>query len=186
MWTHERYHKDVATEVFTYETQVKMWNYNAKDVYTLKLIKDAQTEYCNKPTIHPSTRGLNESIAQANSAIIPYLRAQNVGMKLDRILQLETESQLALAKEQYIRIIRKLINIKDFNPASTKQCSKFFHDTLHYPVVKRGESGTPTLGRKQLYQLMLKHDNPCIPIIIKARKVAKDLSMLESELMTLI
>lgn len=189
-WTSQNYHKDVSTEVYNANQELKMHMYNARDVYNLKLIKDAQHHYATSDNItnfHPTKKGLVESIAQANDQVIPYLENSLTGLRVDQIKLAETERHLNIARQQYERIVRILIGDINFNPGSTKQCTKFFHDKLHYPVVKKSDkTGLPSLGRKQLYQLRLKHSNPVILPIIKYRKAAKDASMLESPLLTLL
>lgn len=186
-WTWQEYHKNVSTETYNEQQQTAMWLYNAKDVYNLKLIRDAQMEYCANPwaEFHPSSRGLLDSINQGNDSILPYLDTELTGLRLNQQLLAVTEVTLKSAARQYERIARILKGDPDFNPGSSQQCAKFFHDKLNYPVVKRSEVGAPSLGRKQLYQLQLKHNNPLIPVILKYRKVAKDVAMLESELFTL-
>ena len=175
-WTHQLYHKDQNTEVYNREQEEQLWTYNARDVYNLKLIKDAQTEYavCNS--------GLQSSIAQANESLIPYLVNSTVGLRLDQIALLETSDILGREANQYARVASILVG-KPFNPGSPKQCKDFFHGQLEYPVMAKGKDG-PKLGRKQLFQLLLKTGNPLIPVILRYRKAAKDKSMLESELWT--
>jgi len=189
-WTWQNYHKDVATEVFSAEQELRMHMYNARDVFNLKLIKDAQTEYVRTDNIlnfHNTKRGLAESIEEVNEQVIPYLENTLTGLRVNQALLAQTEKDLTLAAQQYARIAQILIGDMDFNPSSTKQCVNFFHKKLNYPVVKRSEkTGEPGLGRKQLYQLQLKHNNPAILPIIKHRRAAKDASMLESELLTLL
>jgi len=176
-WTWQPYHKDQICEAFNSKTEQQLWQYNAKDVFNLKLIKDAQLNYAkDKP-------GLLDSIAQANSMVGPYLANTLTGLRLNRVQQLETSTHLTLAAQQYARICSILVG-KTFNPGSPPQCKAFFHDVLHYPVVAKSDTGGAKLGRKQFYQLMLKHNNPLIPVILRYRKAAKDLSMLNCELWT--
>lgn len=174
-WTLLPYHKDENTEAYSYEQEKRLWLYNAKDVYALRLIKDAQTQYAH------SDRGLVASIQQANESIVPYAETSRIGLRLDLLKLAQTARRLEVHKLTYARIASILVG-KAFNPGSPDQCRAFFHDTLHYPVISRTDGGKPALGSKQLYQLQLKHNNPLIPIILKYREVAKDLANLESEL----
>lgn len=177
-WTNQPYHKDFNTEVYNHEAERALWQYNARDVYNLKLIKDAQSSYAQ------TVPGLGDSIEQANSSVVPYLVTSLTGLRLDTLSLSSVQSALEKKKNLYSKMASILVG-KPFNPASTQQCASFFHDTLHYPVVSRTEKGSPALGSKQLYQLQLKHSNPLIPVILKYREAAKDASSLESELFTL-
>lgn len=171
-WTELPFHKINSVETFSAEQQKIMWNYNARDVYCLKYIKDAQLAYA------ATVPGLTASINQVNSCIIPYLQMTLTGLPVDRAKQLEIEQLLIMQKKQLERIIQLLIDKPTFNPGSTKQCADFLHKELLYPVVGRTETGAPKLGKKQFYQLLLKHNNPALAAIIAYKKTAKDLSML--------
>lgn len=174
-WTWLPYHKDQNIEAYSMSTQEQGWNYNAKDVYALKLIKDAQLKYAT------TIPGLPASIAQANSMILPYISNSIQGLHLNRAQLQITSAQLSIATRQYERIASILVG-KPFNPRSPDQCKKFFHDQLNYPIQAYTEARKPKLGKKQLHQLLIKTNNPLIRVILKHRKVAKDNSMLESEL----
>lgn len=175
-WTNQPYHKDTSTEIYNREQENKLWIYNAHDVYTLKLIKDAQLKWAS------SVAGLSDSIAQANKSIIPYIANSLTGLPLDLEALTNTGNDLATQKEACQRIASILVG-HPFNPGSSQQCAKFFHDTLNYPVTRRTDKGAPAMDSKALYQLLLKYDNPLLPVIIKYRSAAKALSMLESELL---
>lgn len=177
MWTMQPYHKDLSTEVYNMEQQNKLWVYNARDVYNLKLIKDAQLAYAD------TIPGLRPSIEQANSSIIPYLVTSMTGLALDEYKLNSIGAKLKLSKAALARVASVLVG-RPFNPGSSQQCAKFFHEDLHYPVISKSDAGRASMGRKQLYQLMLKHNNPLLPVIIKYRSVAKDLAMMESEPLT--
>ena len=175
-WTYLPYHKDECIEPFNRQGELRLWNYNAKDVYSLKLIKDAQLSYSE------AISGLSASISQANSMIVPYLENSLLGLGLDQSRLLTTGNSLSIAAKQYAKIASILTGVDSFNPGSPLQCKKFFHDKLHYPVVARTKEGKPQLGKKQLYQLMLRFNNPLIPVIIKYRLAAKAASTLETPL----
>lgn len=171
-WTWQPYHKDQNTEVFSPADQRKLWNYNARDVFNLKLIKDAQELQV----------GCQSSIRQANDSVLPYLEQSLKGMEIDQIKLAAVHRKLLAQQNLFAKIARILTGKPAFNPGSADQCAKWFHDTLGYPVVSRTETGRPALGKKQLYQLQLKGNNPLLPVILRYRKVAKEASMLESEL----
>lgn len=177
-WTGQPYHKDTSTEVYNHEGEKDLWMYNARDVYNLKLIRDAQLEHAK------SDEGLMASINQGNASIVPYLTTSLTGLRLDSLKLATVHAKLERHKNLYQKIASILVG-KPFNPGSTKQCASFFHDTLHYGVVSKTSAGAPALGSKQLYQLQLKHNNPLIPVVLKYREAAKDASSLECELLTL-
>jgi len=177
-WTNQPYHKDFSTEVHSHDQEQRLWQYNARDVFNLKLIKDAQLSYAAKDP------GLLASISQGNDSIIPYLVTSITGLRLDTLTLSRTQMELTRKRELFARIASILVGAP-FNPASSKQCADFFHKKLSYPVVSRTSQGAPALGSKQLFQLQLKHANPLIPVILKYREAAKDASSLESELFVL-
>lgn len=174
-WLYTDYHKGDMIEPYSRAQEMQLFEYNAKDVYSLKLIKDEQDNYAFH---HP---GLTESIQQANDSLIPYLENSLTGLRLDTNELAKTGRKLLKTSQQLQRICSLMLGYK-FNPASPKQCKELFHDTLHYDVIAKSEKGNSILGRKQLYQLMLKYNNPIIPVIIAYREAAKDSSMLESGL----
>lgn len=179
-WTNLPYHKNVATEVYNREMQSKMWEYNARDVYALKPILDAQTTYA------ASRKGLTESIAEANSEIVPYLENSLLGLRVNLYQLAQTHKELTACKNIFAKICQLLINKPTFNPGSSKQCIDYFHKHLNYPVINRSDKPpfNPKLGKKELYQLLIKTNNPAIKAILKYRATAKDASLLESELWT--
>ncbi len=179
-WTGQKYHKNVATEVFNRAQQSAMWEYNARDVYNLKLIKDAQLNYAS------SRPGLTASIEQANAMIVPYLSNSLLGLRVDLAALTKVHAKLTAAQTIYSKICGLLCDKPTFNPGSSKQCKEYLHDKLNYPVITRSDKPPydPKLGKKQLYQLLIKTNNPLIKSILKYRKVAKDTSMLECELWT--
>lgn len=169
------YHKNFNTEVHTFQQEQQLWTYNAKDVYALKLVKPAQENYAN------TVPGLIPSIIQANNSILPYLTTSFAGLRLDLFQLANTQKKLKAYQTLYAKMASILAGIP-FNPGSQKQCADYFHKTLHYQVMSKTPMKQPAMGSKQLYQLLLKYNNPLLPVIIKYREVAKDASSLESEL----
>lgn len=178
-WTALPYHKDQNTEAYNTTQQTQAWHYNAKDVYALKPIKDAQLTYAE------TIPGLVQSIQQGNSSLVPYIMTSLTGLRIDQLALAQRSQQLVRHKNLYTKMCQILTGKPAFNPGSRDQCARFFHEQLKYEVVSRTATGRAALGTKQLYQLQLKYPNPLIPVIIKYRSTAKDLSMLESELFTL-
>jgi len=183
-WTHEPFHKDESN--FAYNTPAvcrQLWNYNAKDVYTMQLVHKAINEYAARRP------GLTESIQQANDSIKPYLTTSVQGIKMDYDKRDEVMQENDGLMEQYLRLIDLLIG-RDFvkalrgkgksgMPGSNLQCCRYFHDTLGYPIVNYGKQrkdGTkgPSLGKKNMLKLRLKHDNPVIDIVLAYRETSKE------------
>lgn len=175
-WTWEPNHKDCNTEVFSQEDERQLWKYNAKDVYVLKLIKDAQFLCAQE---HP---GVEDSIKQGNASIIPFLDTSLTGLGLNMLKLSATAAKLERHKAIFAKVA-SILTGSTFNPGSSKQCADYFHKKLGYETVEKStKTGEASLGAKQLYQLQLKYPNPLIPVILKYRIAAKDLSMLETEL----
>lgn len=175
-WTALPFHKNEITDPYNLEQERALWNYNAKDVYALHPIKEAILAHAR------GIPGLADSIIQGNNSFLPYLTTSLTGLNIDLLKLATMQNHLRKLQTLYAKISAILTGIAGFNPGSAKQCTKFFHDTLHYPVISRTPKGAPAIGTKQLYQLLLKHNNPVLPVVIKYREVAKDASMLESNL----
>jgi hypothetical protein len=63
--------------------------------------------------------------------------------------------------------------------SSSKQCARYFHDALGYPVMGRSkDTGEPSLGKIQLYKLALKFENPVLTLINTFRSTKKETSRL--------
>ena len=58
---------------------------------------------------------------------------------------------------------------------SPDQCVRYFHDLLGYPVVLRSpKTGEPSLGKRAMFKLRLKHKNPLIDICLAYRETSKE------------
>ena len=172
MWTDHPYHKDQIITPRNQEDEQRYWRYNAQDVARLKPIHEAQLEYA-------AIIGATESIQQVNRCIYPYtvMTLQGIRIDLDRLQK--SKAELERRCNQLNRICRFLMG-KTFNMASSKQCVEYFHNFLKFPVVAKSEkTGGPSLGKKALYQLAVKHEHPMIPLCLYYRKLKKDLSSLE-------
>jgi hypothetical protein len=184
IWTWEPFHKDEGDVGYASAEQAKqLWKYCGKDVYTMILIREAIDAYARR---HP---GLADSIKQANDSIRPYLITTLQGIKYSQDLVLDTFMENDSLMMQYLRMLGILIgehNIKIIRgksksamPTSNKQCCKYFHDMLGYPVVGKGKvkkDGTQgaSLAKKNMLKLKLKVNNPVIDLCIAYREVAKE------------
>lgn len=178
-WTGHEYHKDQIIVPRSREDDQRLWLYNARDVHRLADIVQAQTVWA---ALNP---GAEDSIAQVNRCIYPYLKMTLRGLRVDTKVLSARVQQLQRRVAIYHRIGCYLTG-RDFNMASSKQCVDFFHGYLGYPAVATSEkTNLPSLGKKAMYQLAVKHDNPLIPLILAYRKAAKDLSMLSYNPLTL-
>lgn len=179
-WTWERFHKDEDSEGYmTQEQMMARLKYCGKDVYTMFLIHQAITKYAK------TIPGLEHSIKVAMDSIRPYLTTTLLGIKFDgeKVKTLASENDRLM--EQYDRIIRFFVGEsamseiqggkKKFFAGSNKQCCKYFHDMLGYPVVARSmKTQEPSLAKKAMFKLALKHDNPVIQLVLAYREVAKE------------
>ena len=185
-WTWEKFHKDEDSRGYhTYEQMMSRMKYCAKDVYTMYLIKQGIDAYAK------TIPGLQSSIQAAMDCIKPYLIATLQGIRSDekKINAMCAENDRLMV--QYNRMIEILIGpsgmekIRDgkkklsFFAGSNKQCIKYFHELLEYPIMMRSkETGEPSLGKKSLYKLALKHANPVITLVCMYRAVQKETSRL--------
>lgn len=173
-WTWLPYHKDQNVEnPRSAEQDRQLWTYNAEDVYSMREVHKAQLLYANS---HPS---IAASIEQANKSIIPYLYWQLSGLAYDQVELAQLRTRHYRYLKQYERIARILSNDPLFNPNSTDQAIKFFHNKLGYDVQGRTDKGKPALGAKELYKLRLKYPNPLLDVILAYRFLQKEASMME-------
>lgn len=169
LYTYQAYHKDEHTLSRSPQSERRLWTYNAKDVYAMRLVHKAQLAYA------ANHRGMMDSIYQAMASMYPYLLATLRGLRVDlgRLAAAKISGDKRLA--QIKRIITTLIGDIKFNPDSPVQLVKYFHDKLGYNVISRSpKTGNPSLGGKALYELALKYPNPLIQCILKYRELAKE------------
>lgn len=186
--TWERFHKDEDSQGYrTPEHMIQRLKYCAKDVYTMFLVHKGIELYAK------TIPGLQDSIDTVMRCIRPYLITSLQGIKYDpkQVTDLMSENDRLMT--QYIRIVNILIGeegMRDIKsrmrgktkalPGSNTQCCTYFHDILGYPVVARSQkTGKPSLGKKAMYKLRLKHENPVIDLILAYRKIAKEYGTLK-------
>ena len=186
LFTDEPYHKNEAGVYvpFNTEQELALWKYNAKDVWTLRLVKHGIDNYAKKISAI-------ESIAQANASISPYLTNTFHGIRMDddAINRLLDENNRRVT--QMLRILQILApSIK--NPNSWQQIGKYLYgDVTGTPdgglgltppwynklsAVQRSKGqqrGNPSTDESALLELSLKHELPVIPVILEIRKIAK-------------
>jgi len=174
LWAYfEPYHKDEGGSYSNSDQCRSMWKYCGKDVYTMRLCHMAIVEYARRQP------GLEDSIAQAMSSIRPYLITTLQGIKYDNnalVSVMKTNDRLMT---QYLRFIKLLCGYQML-PSSSKQTVNYFHDKLHYPVIDYGKpskkDGTkkPSLGKKNIFKLRLRYNNPVLDLCINYRETMKE------------
>lgn len=180
LWTWQPFHKDEGNFAYGSESQARsLWEYCGKDTYTMILIKEAITRYAKtKP-------GLEDSINMAMDSIRPYLVSSLLGIKFDDGIRQDTIKENDRMMMQHLRMLDVLVgkdwlkrikgNGKSPMPSSNTQCVKYFHDLLGYPVVGRSKKTTrPSLGKKNIYKLKLKVNNPVLDICVSYRETMKE------------
>jgi hypothetical protein len=189
LWTWEPFHKDEGNVGYNTPQQMKQTlEYCGKDVFTMKLIYYAQLDYTK------TVPGLQESFDQANSSIRPYLTCSLLGFAFKDEMRAELMNENDKLMMQYLRMLEILIGKETLKavagkskkgmPNSNKQCVEYFHNLLGYAVVARGDitktgARNPSLGKKALYKLRLKYDNPVIDICLIYRECAKETGSLK-------
>lgn len=179
IWTWQPYHKDENAGWYNAESVKNTLKYCGKDVYGMMLVHLGIMEYASK---HP---GLPESIEQAMESIRPYLITTLLGIKVLPNKREEMFKENDALMLQYNRMIYMLIGptataelrkrSKNSMAGSNQQCAKYFHEMLGYDIMKRSpKTGEPSLGKKQMYQLALKYNNPVIPVIMAYRELSKE------------
>jgi len=171
LWLYNRYHKEDG--IFmpqNKEQEMKLWEYNGKDVSTMVLIREAIDKYAS------AHEGLTESIAQVNSCIRPYIINSLMGIHYNEEARAEITKENDRKMNQYIRWLRILTGLDEFLPTSNKQCIEYFHELLGYDIVGRSKrTGKPSLDEKNLQKLKLKYrDNPVIDICLAYRREQKE------------
>ena len=173
-WTYLPYHKSEAAHGYNNLSQAEqLWQYCGKDVYTMRLVKEAQMEYAK------NDKGLMNSIDQAMKSIRPYLIMSLLGMKYNeekRQAWILESDRLCM---QYMRCMQILTGPKVEMLISNKRCTKYFNEMLGYPIVKRTKSGGSSLAADALLKLKLKHDNPVIDFLLKYREKLKETGTLQ-------
>lgn len=167
LWTDQPYHKDEHAANRSRESAERLFNYNAKDIWSMRLVYKAQLAHMEKDG------GLTSSVNQANASVYPYLLSCLKGLRVD----VSKWAGLKIAKDRRITQIRRIISLligdTKFNPDSPAQLVKYFHTKLSYKVVARTNTGAPSLGATALYDLALKYPNPLIQTIIYYRHLVK-------------
>lgn len=178
IWCHEEYHKDEGVfNLVSRNQEQNLWEYNAKDVYGTKLVRKAITEYAR------NDKGLQDSIAQANDCVYPYLLNTLHGIRYDAALnssmRLENDRKLNFISN---KIIARLTGGEKLLPTSNKSCVNYFHGMLGLKPVARTKTGRPSLDEKAMLKLKLVNkDNALVDTCLKFRQIVKESGSLKFE-----
>lgn len=184
-WMWEPYHKDEGNFAYRNRDQeLQLWKYCGKDVSSLVRLHLAQTNYSN------SDRGLKDSIQEVNSYVRPYLICMLQGIRYDETIRTSIMDENDRLMNQYLRMLEVCIGKQNLEkirgsgksgmPGSSKQCCRYFHDILNYPVQGRSkETNQASLDAKSFYKLTLALKqlgiyNPVIDIVLAYRTLAKE------------
>jgi len=172
LYTDFPYHKDEGIFMpFNDDQSQLLYAYNAKDIYTMRLIKQRQDK------IVEGDLRLQASIAEANASVTPYLINSLRGMSADLpaiVAHGKINDELIL--QHYQRTINILVGpTVKLLPSSSQSCAKYLHDILGYKAVAHTDKGAPYVNERALYQIALSHpENVVIPFIIAYRKLLKE------------
>lgn len=180
LWTYEPFHKDESD--FSYNSPqscMQLWSYCGKDVHTMRLIKSAIDTFARR------IPGLESSISQAMDSIRPYITImlQGIHYRDDMVQKIVKENDRLMT--HYIKWVPWLVGedrmsyIKGSGKSSmlgsSAQCARYFHDICGYPVINRSEkTNEPALGKREMFKLRLKHENPLIDLCIAYRELQKE------------
>lgn len=178
LWTWQPFHKDEDSRGYMTQKQMEQrMAYCGKDVFTMFLGKQKLEAYAS------TIPGLTHSIQTAQDSIIPYLTTtiQGISYSPEEVAAKRKENDRWMA--QYLRMIRMLIgengmqdvqsylkkSSKSALPSSNPQCCAYFYNMLGYPVAAYGKPDQfgkrhPSLAKKAMFKLALKHDNPVITL----------------------
>lgn len=174
-WTWQPFHKDEDSRGYMTREQVtQRMAYCGKDVFTMYLGHKALDKYAS------TIPGLQHSIQTAQDSVVPYLTTTLQGICYDPTEVVARRKENDRLMMQYLRIIHMLIGdsgmatVKGYLkgkskaafPTSNAQCCAYFHDILGYPEYlglpdKHGKRH-PSLAKKNMFRLRLKHDNPVL------------------------
>lgn len=186
-WTFQKFHKDSASHAYrTIQHMMDELKYCGKDVFTMILVHRAIDKYAR------TIPGLQASIDCVNRSIVPYLTTSIQGIRYsqEKVDKLCDENDRLMT--QYLRIINMMIGPTGMEhckksikgkakslPSSNTQCADYFHEQLGYGVVGRSsKTQKPSLGKKNMFKLALRYDNPVITFILLFRTVQKEYSAL--------
>ena len=171
-WTELPYHKDGFIVPNNSSQEDRLYTYNCKDIWTMRLIRKAQLNYAR------SDKGLMDSIESGNKLVKPFLINSLQGIPIDVSTLEAVRALIAMECEQLYKILTKLLGF-ELNCASPQKVGNYLYDTMGYkPPGRAGKSERPT-DKKALYALATTTGNPALKVIIKLKAAQKRASMLK-------
>lgn len=172
LYTTLPYHKSEGVfEPHNSSEEQQLWEYNAKDVETLKMVKagiDKEAERIKA----------TESIRQVNASIRVYLTMSLQGIKFSPTKREEMIVENDRRMNAILKIIKWLVGY-DMLPSSNKQCTEYFHEACGMTVISRSvKTHKPSLQEESLLKLYVKESHPLIPLCIYFRQLQKETSTL--------
>lgn len=168
LYTNLPYHKNEG--IFNpknLEQERQLWEYNGKDVASLKYLKQGIDEEAKK-------KFACGSIEQVNKSIRPYLIISLTGIHYDQKELEDTVIENDKRCNAILKIISYLIGYVVL-PTSNKQCVDYFHTCLGMKIVKRSpKTNKPSLAEGCLLTLYIKQEHPIIPLFIYFRQLVKE------------
>lgn len=193
LWTDEGFHKnDGIYQPRNSEQERQLWEYNAKDVITMRKVRKSIDKYAE------GVPGLKDSIQQAMDSIYPYLLTTFTGILFDDEKRQSTirendKMMMLLMRVAGVLMGEEILDRARTNskgqkttspfPGSNAQCVRYLHGIMNYPVISKSDkTGSPSLGGKNLLKLRLKEEcrgNLVLDIILKYRELSKESSTLK-------
>jgi hypothetical protein len=175
----ERYHKDEGIfQPKNAEQEWSLWEYNAKDVSSMILVREALDARAEK---YPELKG---SIEQGNSMVYPYLVCTMQGIKYneEKVAKLLEENDIKM--NFYLKCLELLVGM-EFLPTSPKQCHDYFFHMMKYKIQDRSDTGNPSWSEVALRKLILTLNthgikNPVADFCLAYRRLKKESGTLEA------
>lgn len=155
----------------------KFYLYNAKDSLASWQIRDQQVKEINE-------LGCREVYDNLIKLIPIYKQMEDNGLRIDDTQRLKLLAKYETLYNVEVIKINKLLNLVNFNPASTQQCKKIVYEELAYPTSKEANA----TGEDELEWLILFSQPKRSPIygpiilqsIINCRKLHKVIEYLST------
>jgi len=168
------FHKDEGVfPPHNQQQEQQLWQYNAKDIWGMKLVHEAQLAYmADKP-------GLQQSVSQANSMVRPYTISQLFGMRFNEEMRKSIMHENDGLMTHYLKALKILVG-HDMLPSSWQQCGKYLYEEMCYDAPFKTKTGNNATSDKALQKLKLKYPaNPVLDFILRYRELAKESGQLK-------
>jgi hypothetical protein len=133
--------------------------------------------------------GLSASIQRTMDSIRPYVTIMLQGIHYKQEFRDDLVRENDRLMTHYSKWVPMLVGKEamPFIRGSSKKCmlgssaqkARYFHDLLDYPIIARTPAGAPALGKKQIFKMRLKHDNPLLDLCVAYTEIQKETGMLK-------